>query len=118
MARIQFTIDRKIGGEVTIVPSIQRIDPGDEILMATTTPGTALQWKGDSPFAPPAAESVFVLHQGDGSQDPLHATKTIDMPKDVEIATCGEMDNGGKFTPWLQGAGFPGTGPTNKTNKT
>jgi hypothetical protein len=111
MARIQYQINRDSSGNITVVGSIQRIDPGDEIVMVTGTPGTALQWVADSPFADPAAGKVFVLHQADASQHPLRATRAIDMSQSV--ATCGETDGSGNFTPWSQGAGFPGIGTTN-----
>jgi hypothetical protein len=110
MARIQFQINRDSNGNVTVASSILRIDPTDEIVMLTGTPGTALQWVADSPFADPAAEKVFILHQAAASQPPLHATKSIDMSQPV--ATCGETDSAGNFTAWSQGAGFPGVGTT------
>jgi hypothetical protein len=111
VARIQFQINRDSSGKVTVAGSIQRIDPGDEIVMVTGTPGTALQWVADSPFAAPAAGKVFVLQQTNASQHPLRATKSIDMSQNV--ARCGETDSAGNFTPWSQGAGFPGIGTTN-----
>lgn len=109
MARIEYRINQDPSGNVTVVSTIERLDPGDEILLVTTTGNAALQWIGESPFAPPADGKVFLLPHTDGSPEPLQVLKSVDMS--AGVAQCGESDSGGNFRPWKQGqAGFPGVG--------
>jgi hypothetical protein len=108
MALIEFRIDLDGNNNVTIVSTVQRIDPGDEIVMITSTANAALQFNADSPFAAPAAEKILLLPQGE-SRMPLQVARSIDLSQ--EVALCGTADSEGNFNAWTQGAGFPGNGP-------
>jgi hypothetical protein len=113
MAQIEYLIDLK-NGIVTITPTIRRLDPGDEIHLITTTPNAALQWNNESPFLTPAAESVLVLRQTSSPAQVLNPAKPIDLSE--ALGQCGETDDAGKFTAWVNGAGFPiGTGTNRPT---
>jgi hypothetical protein len=106
MAQIEFRINLDGNGNVTIVPTIERLDPGDRIHLVTDTPNAALRWNGDSPFLAPAAGKVTLLTPSDSPRQTLEIARPTDMSK--PLAQCGEGRNDGSFTSWPQvGGGFP-----------
>jgi hypothetical protein len=109
MALIEYKIDLDANGDVTIVPTIKRLDPGDEIHLVTETPDAALQFNNESPFLPPDADKVHILRPAGAAPQPLRPAAPIDLSQ--ELAQCGKADSSGTFIPWLQGkSGFPGVG--------
>src|SRR5271165_572800 len=107
MALIEYRINRDSSGNITIVNTIQRIGPEDEIVVITDTPNTALQWIGVSPFAEPADRGIYRLPLAETYPQGLRATRSIDLAQ--EVGLCGEVDAEGNFKPWLAGGGgFPG----------
>jgi hypothetical protein len=112
MALIQYVINRAANGGVSVVSTIKRIDPGDQLILTSNEPAAALQWKNGSPLAPPAADNIFPLPLVTGSAEPVKVLTQMD-PTEA-LAQCGNQ-NAGAFTPWTQAAnGFPGGGGTQR----
>jgi hypothetical protein len=111
MALIEFKIDRDATGKTVIVSTVRRMDPGDEIVLITDTPGTALQWHVGSPFAEPAAGDVYPVPMSSDAAPPMLITKVIDMSQ--EVAQCGNGGGDVGFEAWPGGGGgFPSLGTT------
>ena len=114
MALIEFQIDLDSNGNTIITSTIKRIDAGDEIRLMTATPGAALQWSPDSPFAPPHADKLFVLPRAGAGSVALEVTKPLDFS--TSLAQCGSADGTGNFAPWGgSSGGFPGGGGSNRS---
>jgi hypothetical protein len=106
MAQIEFRINLDGNGNLTIVPTIERLDPGDRIHLVTDTPNAALRWNGDSPFLPPAADNVLLLTPASGPRQALEIARPTDMSQ--SLAQCGEKREDGSFSVWPQlKSGFP-----------
>jgi len=104
MALIRFNINWD-GSKVTIVPDVQRLDPGDEIHLITGTKNGALQILEGSPLLPPGGDKVLMLSLEDSSQ-PIRFRDPIDLSK--PHAVCGTSTGPGNFQSWLpSGGGFP-----------
>ena len=110
MALIEYIINSDGEGKVTIVPTIKRLDPGDEIQFVTSTPDAAVQFTGESPFLHPHVEKVYTLPRADSARVSLKPSSAIDMSQ--PLAQCGVIKEGGVFVAWLKGGGIPDTGST------
>ena len=108
MALIEYTINSDGECKVTIVPTIKRLDPGDEIQFVTSTPNAALQFTGESPFLPPHSQKVYALPRADSARVSLKPARTIDLSQ--ALAQCGVIEGEGVFVAWLKGGGLPDTG--------
>jgi hypothetical protein len=104
MARIEYKIDLDKNGRTSVVGTIIRIDPGDEIALVTNTANAALRWTAASPFESPAAESTYLMPQATAAPAPLRVLRPTLM---AGLAECGEKDGNGNFTPWPGTSGFP-----------
>jgi hypothetical protein len=109
MARIEYRINRDKTGGASVVATVIRVDPGDEVLIVTDTPNATVRWNDISPFAPPAAEEVYVLPNSTVPSVPLTVVRSIEM---VSVADCGEKNSNGDFTAWPGASGFPNPGGT------
>lgn len=112
MALIAYEINFGPNGSVTVVSTVKRIDPGDQLVLTSNTADAALQWETVSPFASPAAGKIFPLLSE--SAVPVQVVTSMDPTQ--ALAKCGTHDTDGTFTPWSQSAnGFPGgTGGTQR----
>ena len=108
MAQIEFRIDKDDTGKVVIAARVLRLDPGDEIHLATDTPNAALQFNGESPFLAPDTAKVYMLPGVDAPRRALKPAKAIDMS--LSLALCGVSFGDGQFAAWSTGAGFPDPG--------
>lgn len=114
MALIEYAINRDPNGDVTVVGTIRRIDPGDQLILTSGAADTALQWDAESPFAAPAAGKIFPLVSG--SAVPVQVVAPMDLTK--ALAQCGSQHSDGTFIAWKQGvSGFPNPGGTQVKTK-
>jgi hypothetical protein len=108
MALIEFKVNLDANNNIAVEATVLRVDPGDEVVLVTSTPNTALRFNPGSPFAAPAAEKIYLLPKETPSE-PIQVTKSADLS---QVAECGEADGAGNFAPWV--GGFPNGGGTNK----
>ncbi len=109
MALIEYVINRVNGG-VSVVSTIKRIDPGDQLILTSNEPAAALQWTNGSPLAPPAADNIFPLPLVTGSAVPVQVVAQMDDRQ--LVALCGTQDSNGTFQAWEGANGFPVGGGT------
>ncbi|HME08707.1 MAG TPA: hypothetical protein VKG25_16745 [Bryobacteraceae bacterium] len=108
MALIEINISM-VNGTLTIVPTIKRLDPSDEIHLISNTANAALKFNDNAPFRLPGADNVYMLPQPTDTRQPLQLSRSIDVsdPASDGFAQCGQHING-EFQAWLQsGGGFP-----------
>jgi hypothetical protein len=116
MALIEYAINWDPNGGVTVVGTVMRIDPGDQLILTSKDAGAALKWKTVSPFASPAAGQILPLSNG----SPVTVQVVTAMDPTKALARCGERDKDGTFKPWTHSKnGFPGgnggtQGPKNR----
>jgi hypothetical protein len=111
MALIQYTINIDASRVVTIVQTVEQIGPGDEVRFVATSPNTALQCSGFSPFASIKPGQVYAVPQASSNPPSFKVTKSAGAP-DGFSWVCGGVDPAsGIFTAWVPGPGvdFPRT---------
>jgi hypothetical protein len=114
MARIEYTINLE-NGNTTIVTAVQRLDPGDEVVMITKTPNTALQFNTVSPFDAPANGKIYMLPREGSPSQTLKVARSIDLSKESkEVVQCGESFGSGNFKAWAGVGISPGGGVNNR----
>ena len=108
MAIIKYSIDFDASKNATVVVcTVQQIDPGDVVVVTTTTPNAALQLI-ESPFAAPAAEKIYLIPHENADPQHLKVEKSSDLS--LNVVQCGEADNDGLFKQWPGGGIQPGGG--------